>query len=187
LLQGSKSWVEFIGEVGGREKDELLGNALALLFPIDWPEPFGLVMIEAMACGTPVIAWRNGAVPEVIEDDVTGFVVDSVEEAVWVVGRVASLSRHACRTVFEERYDAACMARDYVEVYQRLAHSGPESVRPTPHVTGSLSLPTGHGPDRHKPFRSHVPLLGALPAAHLHGLEADGTDAGTVPVLIGAR
>jgi glycosyltransferase involved in cell wall biosynthesis len=186
LLQESKSWVEFIGEVGGREKDELLGNALALLFPIDWPEPFGLVMIEAMACGTPVIAWRNGSVPEVMEDDVTGFVVDSVEEAVCAVGRVASLSRHACRTVFEERYDAARMARDYVEVYRRLAHAGPELVRPAPIVTGPLSVSTGHAPDRHKPFRSHIPLLGALPAAHSHGLEADGTDAGTFPVLIGA-
>ena len=93
LLHESRSWVEFIGEVGGREKDEFLGNAYALLFPIDWPEPFGLVMIEAMACGTPVIAWRNGSVPEVMDDGVTGFVVDGVEEAVEAVGRVAGLSR----------------------------------------------------------------------------------------------
>jgi Glycosyl transferases group 1 len=187
LLHESRSWVEFLGEVGGRQKDELLGNALALLFPIDWPEPFGLVMIEAMACGTPVIAWRKGSVPEVMEDDVTGFVVDSVEEAVWAAGRVASLSRQACRSVFEERYDAVRMARDYLEVYRRLAHAGPELVRPAPHVKGPLSLPTGHGPDWYKPFRSHVPLLGALPEVKSHDLAADGTDAGTVQVLTGKR
>jgi glycosyltransferase involved in cell wall biosynthesis len=122
LLRDSESWVEFMGEVGGREKDEFLGNARALLFPIDWPEPFGLVMIEAMACGTPVIGWRKGAVPEVITEGVTGYIVDSVEEAVRAVGRVSSLSRRDCRKVFEERFEAARMARDYVEVYQRLAH-----------------------------------------------------------------
>ena len=144
-------------------------------------------MIEAMACGTPVIAWRNGSVPEVIEDGVTGFVVDSVEEAVQAVGRVASLSRHACRSVFEERYDAARMARDYLEVYRRLVHAGPELVRPAPHATGPLSLPAGHSPDRRKPCRSHVPLLGALPGVNSHALEADGTDAGTVRVLTGKR
>jgi glycosyltransferase involved in cell wall biosynthesis len=187
LLHESKSWVEFLGEVGGREKDELLGHALALLFPIDWPEPFGLVMIEAMACGTPVIAWRNGSVPEVMENDVTGFVVDSVEEAVSAVRRVASLSRHACRRVFEERYDAGRMARDYLEVYRRLAHAGPELVRPVPHATEPLSLPAGHGPGRLKPCRSHVPLLGALPAVNSGALAADGTDVGSVRVLIGQR
>jgi glycosyltransferase involved in cell wall biosynthesis len=162
LLHKSRSWVEFIGEVGGQEKDDLLGNALALLFPIDWPEPFGLVMIEALACGTPVIAWRNGSVPEVIEDGATGFVVDSVEEAAQAVGRVASLSRHTCRRVFEERFDAARMAQDYVEVYRRLVYAGSELVdlcltplsrcrswRDTT-VSGKLS-------------RSYVPLLGALP------------------------
>ena len=101
LLRESQSFVEFIGEVGGREKDEFLGNAYALLFPIDWPEPFGLVMIEALACGTPVIAWRNGSVPEVIADGVTGFVVNSVEEAVAAVGRVTWLDRPLCRKTFE--------------------------------------------------------------------------------------
>ena len=114
--------VEFLGEVGGRDKDEFLGNAYALLFPIDWAEPFGLVMIEALACGTPVIAWRCGSVPEVIADGVTGFVVDSVDQAVQAVERVAGLSRHACRTAFEERFDIARMARDYLEVYRRLVH-----------------------------------------------------------------
>jgi glycosyltransferase involved in cell wall biosynthesis len=116
----SEAQVEFVGEIGGHEKDEFLGNARALLFPIDWPEPFGLVMIEALACGTPVIAWPNGSVPEVIDDGRTGFIVESVEEAVEAVGRIGDLSRHACRQAFEERFDAACMARQYVEVYRRL-------------------------------------------------------------------
>jgi glycosyltransferase involved in cell wall biosynthesis len=121
LLDEAHDWVEFIGEVGGHEKDELLGNAHALLFPIDWPEPFGLVMIEALACGTPVIAWRNGSVPEVIDDGRTGFIVESVDEAVRAVARVSALNRETCRQVFEERFDAARMAHEYVEVYQRLA------------------------------------------------------------------
>jgi len=109
-----------VGEIGGREKDEFLGNAQALLFPIDGPEAFGLVMIEALACGTPVIAWRSGPVPEVIDDGRTGFLVESVEEAVEAVGRIAGLSRHTCRQIFQERFDAACMAQRYVEVYKRL-------------------------------------------------------------------
>ena len=185
LLHQSRSWVEFLGEVGGREKDELLGNALALLFPIDWPEPFGLVMIEAMACGTPVIAWRHGSVPEVMEDDVTGFVVDSVEEAVFAVGRVASLCRRACRAVFEERYDAVRMARDYLEVYRRLAHAGPELVWPAPHVPGPLSLPVEHSLAQRKPCRLHVPLLGTLPGVNSHTVEADSMDADSVQMLTG--
>jgi glycosyltransferase involved in cell wall biosynthesis len=122
LLREAGGLVEFVGEIGGREKDEFLGNAYALLFPIDWPEPFGLVMIEALACGTPVIAWREGSVPEVIDDGRTGFIVESVEEAVKAVGRVAELDRHACRESFENRFDAACMARGYLAVYRRLVH-----------------------------------------------------------------
>jgi len=122
LLEESKSFVEFVGEVGGRDKDEFLGNARALLFPIDWPEPFGLVMIEAMACGTPVIAWPCGSVPEVINEGVSGFIVDNVDEAVDAVSRVEWLSRQECRREFEQRFDAARMARDYVEVYRKLVH-----------------------------------------------------------------
>jgi glycosyltransferase involved in cell wall biosynthesis len=122
LLDEARDWVEFIGEVGGREKDEFLGNAHALLFPIDWPEPFGLVMIESLACGTPVIAWRNGSVPEVIDDGRTGVIVESVDEAAQAVARVSDLNRETCHQVFEERFDAARMAREYVEVYQRLLH-----------------------------------------------------------------
>jgi glycosyltransferase involved in cell wall biosynthesis len=152
LLDESRSWVEFVGEVGGRDKDRFLGEALALLFPIDWPEPFGLVMIEAMACGTPVIAWRNGSVPEVVEDGVTGFVVDSVEEAVRAVGRVGAVSRRGCRVAFETRYDAARMARNYLDVYRRVAHAG--RWRPSSH---------GYESSRTHPFEESPSLRGSLP------------------------
>jgi glycosyltransferase involved in cell wall biosynthesis len=129
LLNSSRSFVEFVGEVGGREKDEFLGNASALLFPIDWAEPFGLVMIESMACGTPVIAWRNGSVPEVIDDGVTGFVVENLAQAVRAVHDIARLSRRDCRKVFEERFDASRMARNYVDVYRRLVYSGSDAAQ----------------------------------------------------------
>ncbi len=115
--------VEFIGEVDEKGKQEFLGNALALLFPIDWPEPFGLVMIEAMACGTPVVAFRRGSVPEVMEDGVTGFVVDTVAQAVRAVEQVPSLPREACRRVFEERFSVERMARDYLRLYAKVARS----------------------------------------------------------------
>jgi glycosyltransferase involved in cell wall biosynthesis len=112
--------VEYLGEIGESDKEEFLGNAAALLFPIDWPEPFGLVMIESLACGTPVVAFRRGSVPEVLADPRSGFVVDDVDQAVEAVRRVPELSRAACRAVFEQRYDAARMARDYLRVYERL-------------------------------------------------------------------
>ncbi|MGE5212271.1 MAG: glycosyltransferase family 4 protein [Nitrospirota bacterium] len=114
------SLVEFVGEIGDIEKDEFLGNAYALLFPIDWPEPFGLVMIEAMACGTPVVAYRGGAVPELVETGHTGFVVESMADAVEAVRRVAGLSRKHCREVFEQRFTATRMAHDYVQQFERL-------------------------------------------------------------------
>jgi glycosyltransferase involved in cell wall biosynthesis len=127
LLRESQSFVEFIGEVGGHDKDKFLGNANALLFPIDWPEPFGLVMIEALACGTPVIAWRNGSVPEVIDDCVSGFIVDSLDEAVDAVGRLDWLNRTVCRQVFEQRFNDTRMAREYLKIYRRLVNSGATS------------------------------------------------------------
>ncbi len=112
--------IEFIGEIGPGEKNDFLGNALALLFPIDWPEPFGLVMIEAMACGTPVVAFRGGSVVEVVKDGVSGFVVDSIDEAVAAVGRVAGIDRRGCRDWFEGRFDVRRMVDDYLEVYARV-------------------------------------------------------------------
>jgi glycosyltransferase involved in cell wall biosynthesis len=109
--------VQFIGEINERQKTAFLGGALALLFPIDWPEPFGLAMIEAMACGTPVIAFRCGSVPEVIDPGLTGFIVTSVDEAVQCVGKAQQLDRSRCRQVFEHRFSATRMARDYCDVY----------------------------------------------------------------------
>jgi len=120
LLCAAKPLVEFEGELGQVEKDKFLGNAKAVLFPIDWPEPFGLVMIEALACGTPVIAWRRGSVPEVLAEDETGYIVESVSEAVKAVNRLDLLSRSECRRNFEQRFTAERMARDYLEIYRRL-------------------------------------------------------------------
>ncbi len=113
--------VEYVGEIGEEQKEKFLGEAYALLFPIDWPEPFGLVMIEAMACGTPVIAYRRGSVPEVITDGVTGFMCEGLEEAIAAVKKVEKIDRKRCRAVFEERFSARRMAGDYVEIYRRLA------------------------------------------------------------------
>jgi glycosyltransferase involved in cell wall biosynthesis len=112
--------VEFIGEINEREKTQFLGEAAALLFPVDWPEPFGLVMIEAMACGTPVLAFRCGSVPEVIEDGVTGKIVDSEDEAVAALAEILSYDRRAVRQRFEDRFTSARMAKDYVSTYRRL-------------------------------------------------------------------
>jgi glycosyltransferase involved in cell wall biosynthesis len=112
--------IDFIGEIGDERKSEFLDNALALLFPIDWPEPFGLVMIEAMACGTPVIAWNCGAVPEVIDDGVTGFIVNSEEEALAAIARARDVDRRQVRAVFDRRFTASTMARNYLNVYARL-------------------------------------------------------------------
>lgn len=111
--------VEYIGEIAEHEKSEFLGNATALLFPIDWEEPFGLVMIEAMACGTPVIAFRRGSVPEVMENGVTGFIVDDVNQAVDAARDIASLSRAIVRNTFEQRFTVERMAREYVDAYSR--------------------------------------------------------------------
>ncbi|EFH13148.1 glycosyltransferase, group 1 family protein [Pseudoroseomonas cervicalis ATCC 49957] len=114
--------VEFIGEIDETQKRGFLANAIGLLTPIDWPEPFGLVMIEAMACGAPVIAFRHGSVPEVIDEGVTGFAVDSMAEAIAAVPRLKSLPRAAVRARFEQRFTARRMAEDYVALYQRLAN-----------------------------------------------------------------
>lgn len=118
--------VEFIGEIGEQEKSAFLGGASALLFPIDWPEPFGLVMIEAMACGVPVVAFRGGSVVEVIDHGVSGFVVNSMAEAVEATKAATRLARGACRAAFERRFTADRMAQDYLAVYDRL--TSPRSV-----------------------------------------------------------
>jgi Glycosyl transferases group 1 len=112
--------IDYIGEIDERRKNKFLGEARALLFPIDWPEPFGLVMIEAMACGTPVLAHRNGSVPEVIDNGVTGEVVDSVDEAICKIGSVLALDRGRVRRRFETRFSAARMALDYAKIYRQL-------------------------------------------------------------------
>jgi glycosyltransferase involved in cell wall biosynthesis len=112
--------VQLSGEVNDRTKQQFLANAAALLFPIDWPEPFGLVMIEAMACGTPVIAFRSGSVPEVIDDGVTGFVVPGEAEAVEAIGRLSELDRRKVRRHFEKRFTATRMARDYLRQNEAL-------------------------------------------------------------------
>jgi len=112
--------VEFIGEIGEEQKSEFLGQAKALLFPIDWPEPFGLVMIEALACGVPVVAFDGGSVPEVIDNGVTGFIVDSLEEAIDATRKIDLLDRRACRAVFERRFSVTRMAADYVQIYRKL-------------------------------------------------------------------
>ena len=121
--------IEYIGEIDERSKSKFLGDAQALLFPIDWPEPFGLVMIEAMACGTPVLAFRHGSVPEVIDDGLTGYVVESVDEALLKMDSLLDLDRGRIRRRFEERFAASRMARDYVRIYQSQMREARNSIR----------------------------------------------------------
>lgn len=124
--------IEFIGEIGDAEKAEFLGNAKALLFPIDWPEPFGLVMIEAMACGTPILAWRCGSVPEVVDHGINGFIVEGMDEAVAAVGRLDRLDRRRVRASFDRRFSAEVMARNYLRLYWRLYRDSQNArTRPT--------------------------------------------------------
>ena len=115
--------VAYLGEMGERDKNAFLGQAYALLFPIDWPEPFGLVMIEALACGTPVIAYGRGSVPEVLEDGVTGWIVAGRDDAIQAIAQVSTLSRRRCRQTFEERFSATQMTQDYLRIYQQLLES----------------------------------------------------------------
>jgi glycosyltransferase involved in cell wall biosynthesis len=112
--------VEYVGELADDDKNAFLAGARALLFPIDWPEPFGLVLIEALACGTPIIAFGRGSVPEIVEDGETGFIVDSVESAVRAVARLDEIDRARCRAAFEQRFSATRMARDYLRVYETI-------------------------------------------------------------------
>ena len=135
--------VEFIGEINEREKTKFLGEAAALLFPVDWPEPFGLVMIEAMSCGTPVLAFRSGSVPEVIEDGVTGNVVESEEEAIAALPAILSYDRRAVRKRFEQRFTATRMAKDHVGIYRQLLRNSPSNdatQSPRPHHERAMEI-----------------------------------------------
>ena len=131
--------IEFIGEIGEKEKKDFLAKAYALLFPIDWSEPFGLVMIEAMACGTPVVAYPRGSVTEVIEDGITGFLAHSIEAAVRALDKIQHFDRERCRKMFEERFSVERMTHDYVEIYEKLRASA--SAR-KPSGTPRISVPT---------------------------------------------
>jgi glycosyltransferase involved in cell wall biosynthesis len=130
--------IEFVGEIGDHQKSAFLGGAEALLFPIDWPEPFGLVMIEAMACGTPVVAFRCGSTPEIIEDGATGYLVDTVEQAIAAAGRAHLLDREAIRARFELRFSATAMARRYLDVYGDLLARRPFAEEPLAEVVTPL-------------------------------------------------
>jgi glycosyltransferase involved in cell wall biosynthesis len=135
--------VEYIGEIDERSKSEFLGQASALLFPIDWPEPFGLSMIEAMACGTPVLAFRCGSVPEIVDPGVTGMIVDTMDEAIRVLPQVLTLDRRAVRQKFEQRFSAARMAKDYVQVYRSLIKGQALPERDAPVSRRQLELEQG--------------------------------------------
>jgi len=124
MLKGD--YVEFLGEVDDKQKQDLIGNALALVHPVEFPEPFGIVMIESMACGTPVVAFRTGSIPEVVDEGVTGFVVDDIASAAEALKKVQKLSRRRIRSVFERRFTSARMANDYLAIYERLIMSNKE-------------------------------------------------------------
>lgn len=129
--------IEFIGEIGEEQKQDFLGNASALVFPINWSEPFGIVMIEAMACGTPVIAHSMGSVPEIIEHGKNGFIVSSTEEAVAIIHQLKNVDRDKIRLSFEQRFTAERMARDYLHIYQQLINRGVISLSLIKQLTGS--------------------------------------------------
>jgi glycosyltransferase involved in cell wall biosynthesis len=154
--------VEFIGEIGEDDKDSFLGDAAALLFPIDWPEPFGLVMIEALACGTPVVAFRCGSVPEVMRDGVSGYVVDDIDQAVAATARAVELPRGRCRAYFEARFLADRMAAGYVEVYESLLKSSRRDEGHGRTAIGLAAIDTEDHDDR-------------VPASPIGGLGADVT------------
>jgi glycosyltransferase involved in cell wall biosynthesis len=133
--------VELVGEIGDAEKNGFLGGAKALLFPIDWCEPFGLVMIEALACGTPVVAFRGGSVPEVIEDGLTGFIVETLDAAIKATARVGAIDRRACRERFEQRFTTRQMAERHLACYARVIEERKASVNPRPVAGRDLEAP----------------------------------------------
>ena len=160
--------IEFIGEIGDHQKSAFLGGAEALLFPIDWPEPFGLVMIEAIACGTPVVAFRCGSTPEIIEHGATGFLVDTLDQAVVAAGQAHLLDREAIRARFDLRFSATAMARRYLDVYGDLLARRPyaahvlDGVRSTPRVANEDRVFAALGGVPAEPFAtSAISLRGA--------------------------
>ncbi|HZP43875.1 MAG TPA: glycosyltransferase family 4 protein [Candidatus Binatia bacterium] len=153
--------VEFLGEVDDRAKEALLADALALLFPIDWPEPFGLVLIEAFACGTPVIARRRGSVPEIVTDGVTGFLCETEEEMARAVARVSTLSRRACRDDFERRFTVARMTDDYLRVFARTLATAPARPAPVPEPPAVPGLWSGERPHTLSAHGAGTPAAGA--------------------------
>jgi glycosyltransferase involved in cell wall biosynthesis len=156
--------VEFIGEINEREKTKFLGEAAALLFPVDWPEPFGLVMIEAMACGTPVLAFRCGSIPEIIEDGITGKIVDSEEEAVAALREILLYDRRAVRQRFEQRFTSTRMAKNYVASYRQLLGIGTSGADARRSRSRRVNLNGGNG-------------LSPLPVEKSHPVLFDATDA----------
>jgi glycosyltransferase involved in cell wall biosynthesis len=143
LLDGAE--VKFVGKINESAKTEFLGRAAGLLFPIDWPEPFGLVMIEAMACGTPVLAFRAGSVPEIVEDGLTGRIVSNIEEAVQAVPDLLALDRKAIRARFEQRFSSRRMAADYVRTYEVLGRHAASEIQLSPAAL-SAATPVGERP-----------------------------------------
>ncbi len=128
--------IEFLGEISDTEKNDFVGNALALVCPYDWPEPFGLVLIEALACGTPVLAYRRGSIPEIIDDGVTGLISENLAEMAESVGKIIGIDRRRCRSAFDERFTADRMARDYVALYERMIEERMALTPPKIHVVG---------------------------------------------------
>lgn len=138
--------IEYVGEIDDRAKSRFLGDARALVFPIEWPEPFGLVLIEAMACGTPVLAFNRGAVREVVDPGVTGYVVESVGEAICKIGSVLALDRGQVRRRFEERFTVARMTRDYLGIYAAMLERHAAKSRPTPRIVANRAAEIGERP-----------------------------------------
>ena len=169
--------IDYIGEIDETQKNEFIGNARALLFPIDWPEPFGMVMIEAFACGTPVLAYRNGSVPEVMEEGVTGFVVEDQAGAMAAARTIVGIDRRACRQVFEKRFTSKTMAKEYEALYRRL-----QPITAAPHDEVSL---TGESEDAGAyPYLVNVDTLGERKGVESQTLKASAVDGLRLPARV---
>ena len=156
LLNGTE--IEFVGEINESAKTEFLGRAAGLLFPIDWPEPFGLVMIEAMACGTPVLAFRCGSVPEIVENRLTGCIVSSIEEAAQAIPELLALDRKAIRARFEQRFSSQRMTSDYLKIYHSLRKYTASKIQLSP-AAASSAAKAGARAHRSKTGMRNEPLV----------------------------